>query len=185
MFYNEFERQRAEPAESEDAQKKQQLEEGYRLYIYSQPYQEDSYSPDPPAPACSQGHRSSLILETLEGGSICLTCFSNLISNSKSPTIHVSYALSQLSRALSHAPFLQILRTLHTHLLVSPLVSALSYFDDEQIARQTIDIVLDLCNSCDPPVCGEFVARIADRLSSGALEWSRRQVYSVKAFQFH
>ncbi|CAB4263588.1 unnamed protein product [Prunus armeniaca] len=30
---------------------------------------------------CSEGHRSTLLLRTKQGGSICLLCFSNLISN--------------------------------------------------------------------------------------------------------
>ncbi|XP_010278448.1 PREDICTED: protein PRD1 isoform X2 [Nelumbo nucifera] len=130
-------------------------------------------------PSCSQGHRSSLSLETSEGGSICLVCFCNLISNPASPTVHVSYALSQLSLAISHPPFLQSLRSFHAHLLISPLVQALSSFDDEQIARQAIDLVDNLCDSDDPSVFGDFIARITERLSSAALSWSRRQVYPL------
>ncbi|KAL6960058.1 hypothetical protein U1Q18_025090 [Sarracenia purpurea var. burkii] len=128
---------------------------------------------------CSQGHRSSLILQTREGGSICLLCLSNLISNPRSPTIHVSYALSQLSLAVSQPPFLRDLIRLHPHFLVSPLVEALSCFDDEPIARQVIDLVSELCNSGSDSVYGEFVARITGRLSSGELAWSRRQLYTL------
>ncbi|KAI3518888.1 hypothetical protein L1887_07749 [Cichorium endivia] len=67
---------------------------------------------------CSQGHTSSLILQTLEGGSICLVCLSNLISNPNSATVHVSYALSQLSQAISQPPFLHNLLTFHPHFLL-------------------------------------------------------------------
>ncbi|VVA40784.1 PREDICTED: PRD1 [Prunus dulcis] len=49
---------------------------------------------------CSEGRRSTLFLLTKQGGSICLLCFSNLISNPQSPTVHVSCALSQLSQAI-------------------------------------------------------------------------------------
>ncbi|GFY82236.1 putative recombination initiation defect 1 [Actinidia rufa] len=130
-------------------------------------------------PTCSQGHRSSLSLETLEGGSICLLCLSNLISDPKSPTFHVSYALSQLSHAIAQPDFLRQLLTFHPHFLVSPLVDALSCFDDEPIARQLIDLVSVICDLAGNSVCGEFVTRIACRLSSGELAWSRRQVYTL------
>ncbi|CAK9139716.1 unnamed protein product [Ilex paraguariensis] len=130
-------------------------------------------------PTCLQGHRSSLILQTLEGGNICLLCVSNLISNPKSPTVHVSYALSQLSHALSQPQFLHSLLTFHSHFLVSPLVQALSSFDDEPIANQIIDLIIQICSAEDCEAYGEFVTRVGDKLSSGALGWSRRQVYMV------
>ncbi|KAD7478104.1 hypothetical protein E3N88_01240 [Mikania micrantha] len=128
---------------------------------------------------CSQGHTSSLILQTLEGGSICLVCLSNLISNSNSPTVHVSYALNQLSHALSQPVFIQNLLKYHPHFLVSPLVTAISSFEDEPLAKQTIDVISELCSFGDCSICGEFVARVSDRLSSGSLSWSRRQVYML------
>ncbi|KAM7465531.1 hypothetical protein LguiB_013093 [Lonicera macranthoides] len=139
---------------------------------------DENYSSNSPQ-LCSQGHRSSLILKTLEGGSICLVCFSNLISNPNSPTIHVSYALSQLSQALSQPQFLHNLLTFHPHFLISPLLAALSSFNDEAIARQTMDLVSEICSSSDGSVYEEFVARIVDRLSSGSLAWSRGQLYTV------
>ncbi|XP_042755093.1 protein PUTATIVE RECOMBINATION INITIATION DEFECT 1 isoform X2 [Lactuca sativa] len=128
---------------------------------------------------CSQGHTSSLILQTLEGGSICLVCLSNLISNPNSPTIHVSYALSQLSQAISQPPFLHNLLTFHPHFLVSPLITALSSLEDEPLAKQTIDLISELCSSGDSSIYSEFVARVSDRLSSGSLAWSRRQIYML------
>ncbi|KAL5542709.1 hypothetical protein UlMin_010419 [Ulmus minor] len=140
---------------------------------------EDSVYTDPPLTTCSQGHRSTLILNTQEGGSICLLCFSNLISDPLSPTLHVSYALSQLSHALSQPPFLRSLLTFHPLLLVSPLVRALSSFDDDAIARQLLDLIPLLCTSANSSVLEEFVARVSDRLSSGALAWSRRQVFML------
>lgn len=132
-----------------------------------------------PSPSCSQGHRSSFILQTEEGGSICLLCFTNLISNPNSPTFHVSYALSQLSHAVSQPSFLSPLLSFHVHLIISPLVNSLSSFDDEQIARQVIEIVSDLSGAGGSSVSGDFVAMISAVLSSGELAWSRRQVYSV------
>ncbi|BBG93462.1 putative recombination initiation defect 1, partial [Prunus dulcis] len=63
---------------------------------------------------CSEGHRSTLLLRTKQGGSICLLCFSNLISNSQSPTVHVSYALSQLSQAISSDPLSSALSSTST-----------------------------------------------------------------------
>ncbi|PRQ38312.1 hypothetical protein RchiOBHm_Chr4g0412451 [Rosa chinensis] len=137
-----------------------------------------SNSTSPPT-TCSQGHRSTLVLQTKQGGSICLLCFSNLISNPQSPTVHVSYALSQLSQALSEPPFLRSLLTFHSHLLVSPLVQTLASFDDDPIARQVVDLVTGLCDSGDPSLAAEFIARLSDLLSSGALAWSRRQVYTL------
>ncbi|KNA23532.1 hypothetical protein SOVF_024000 [Spinacia oleracea] len=132
-----------------------------------------------PSPSCSQGHRSSFILQTEEGGSICLLCFTNLISNPNSPTFHVSYALSQLSHAVSQPSFLSPLLSFHVHLIISPLVNSLSSFDDEQIARQVIEIVSDLSGAGGSSVSGDFVAMISAVLSSGELAWSRRQVYSL------
>ncbi|XP_004298232.1 PREDICTED: protein PRD1-like [Fragaria vesca subsp. vesca] len=132
-----------------------------------------------PPTTCSQGHRFTLVLQTKQGGSICLLCFSNLISNPQSPTVHVSYALSQLSQALSDPPFLRSLLSFHSRLLISPLVQTLASFDDDPIARQVVDLVTALCDSADPSLAADFVARLSDRLSSGALAWSRRQVYTL------
>lgn len=131
---------------------------------------------------CSHGHTSSLILQTLEGGAICLVCLSNLISNPNSPTVHLSYALSQFSHAISEPVFLHNLITFHPHFLVSPLITALSSFDDEPLAKQIIDLISELCRSDDFSIYGEFVARVSDRLCSGSLSWSRRQVYMVIAY---
>ncbi|KVI04527.1 Armadillo-type fold [Cynara cardunculus var. scolymus] len=128
---------------------------------------------------CSQGHTSSLILQTLEGGSICLVCLSNLISNPNSPTVHVSYALSQLSHAISQPSFLHSLLTFHPHFLISPLMSALSSIEDEPLAKQMIDVIYELCTSGDCSIYSEFVARVSDRLSSGSLYWSQRQTYML------
>ncbi|KAK7306414.1 hypothetical protein VNO77_44353 [Canavalia gladiata] len=129
--------------------------------------------------SCSQGHRSSMNLQTHQGGSICLVCFSNLVSNSLSPTIHVSYALSQLSRSLSIPSFLHSILTFHPHFLVSPLVTALSSFHDEPIAAQLTHLILVLSASADPSVCREFVARVSDRISSGDLGWSSPQLHML------
>ncbi|KAL2332631.1 hypothetical protein Fmac_013844 [Flemingia macrophylla] len=129
--------------------------------------------------SCSEGHRSSLNLQTHEGGSICLVCLSKLISNPLSPTVHVSYALSQLSRSLSIPHFLQSLLTFHPHFLVSPLVAALSSFHDQPIAAQLTHLVLALSASADSSVCHEFVARISDRVSSGVLGWTSPQLHML------
>lgn len=139
---------------------------------------------------CTQGHRSTLMLPTEEGGSICLLCLSDLLSNPKSPTIHVSYALSQLSQALDQPHFFQSLLTFHSHFLISPLVAVLSNFDDEPIAKQSIDLIQILCdgsrNNCNgnQVLHRDFVARVSDFLSSGSLAWSRRQLYMVVAESF-
>ncbi|KAK7311436.1 hypothetical protein RJT34_09574 [Clitoria ternatea] len=129
--------------------------------------------------SCSQGHRSSLNLQTQQGGSICLVCFSNLISNPHSPTIHVSYALSQLSRSLSIPSFLHSLLTLHPHFLVSPLVTALSSFHDQPIAAQLTHLILALSASADPSLTREFVARVSGRVSSGSLAWTPPQLHML------
>ncbi|KAI9114991.1 hypothetical protein K1719_014004 [Acacia pycnantha] len=133
----------------------------------------DSSSP------CSQGHRSSLKLHTQQGGSICLLCFSNLISNPLSPTIHVSYALSQLSRALSQPIFLHSLLTFHPHFLTSPLVTAISSFDDEPIASHLIQLILSLSSTDHPSLYGDFLSRVSDRLSTGSLAWGCRQLHML------
>lgn len=128
---------------------------------------------------CNRGHRSSLNLPTHHGGSICLVCFTNLLTTLHAPTLHVSYALSQLSQALSQPLFLKSLLAFHSHLLVSPLVHALSSFDDEPIAHQVIDIIKLLCDSGGESLANEFVTRVSNALSSRALGWSRRQVFTV------
>ncbi|QCE13066.1 Armadillo-type fold [Vigna unguiculata] len=127
--------------------------------------------------SCSQGHRSSLNLRTHDGASVCLVCFSNLLSNPLSPTVHVSYALSQLSRSLSLPHFLQPLLTFHPHFLLSPLVAALSSFHDEPIAAQLTHLILALSASADPSVSREFVSRVSDRITSGAFGWSSPQLH--------
>ncbi|XP_073134963.1 protein PUTATIVE RECOMBINATION INITIATION DEFECT 1 isoform X3 [Henckelia pumila] len=139
-----------------------------------------------PPESCSQGHSSTLILPTAEGGSICLLCLSALLSNPKSPTVHVSYALSQLSQAISQSHFLHSLLTFHSHFLISPLVYVLSNFDDEPIANQTIDLILRICEAAESnsneDVRMEFAARVSNCLSTGSLAWSRRQLYMLHCF---
>ncbi|XP_028759746.1 protein PRD1 [Neltuma alba] len=129
--------------------------------------------------SCSQGHRSSFNLRTQQGGSICLLCFSNLLSDRLSPTIHVSYALSQLSRALSQPLFLHSLLTFHPHFLTSPLVNALSSFDDEPIGSHLIQLILSLSSADHPSLHGDFLSRVSDRLSTGSLAWSCRQLHML------
>ncbi|KAB2092288.1 hypothetical protein ES319_A02G019500v1 [Gossypium barbadense] len=128
---------------------------------------------------CSQGHRTTLSIRTQQGGSIYLLCLSNLISNPRAPTLHVSYVLSQLSDALSQPLFLTSLLSFHPHFLISPLLHALSSFDDDPIAQQLIDIISALCASASDSVTADFIAQVAEKLSSGALAWSRRQLYMV------
>ncbi|KAI3996709.1 hypothetical protein MKX01_041009 [Papaver californicum] len=149
--------------------------------------------------SCSQGHRTSLRIETKQGGSICILCFVNLISSPNSPIIHVSYALSQLSQAISSSTvFYNKLLSFHIHLIINPLASILSNFDDEPLANQTINLISILCksdvsgggdNDDDDDdsegyrsVSREFIVRISDCLSSGSLAWSRRQIYMLHCF---
>ncbi|XP_051133511.1 protein PUTATIVE RECOMBINATION INITIATION DEFECT 1 isoform X2 [Andrographis paniculata] len=143
----------------------------------------------PPPETCTQGHRSTLILPTAEGGSICLLCLSNLFSNPNSPTVHVSYALSQLSLAASQPQFLHSLLTFHPHFLISPLLAVLSNFEDEPTATQAIDLIQRLCDGsssnggCSSQnVRQEFVSRVSDWLSGGSLGWSRRQLFMLHCF---
>ncbi|EHA8588514.1 protein PRD1 [Cocos nucifera] len=153
------------------------------------PPEEEEEDEEAAPPTCGKGHRSSLVLTTAEGGFICLACFSALLSDHCSPSHHVSYALSQLSLAIRSPAFLRDLRTCHPHLLVPPLVRALAASDDEALARQLIDLVSDLCYRCcgggsaaAASVSGDFIALITDLLSSGALAWSRRQIYMLHCF---
>ncbi|CAL9158609.1 unnamed protein product [Musa hybrid cultivar] len=130
--------------------------------------------------ACEKGHRPSMAVATAEGGAICLVCLSALLSDRRALSHHVSYALSQLSAAIRCPEFVRRLSGRQPHLLVSPLVRALASFDDEPLARQLIDLVSDL-SGCGLPcsVFGDFITRIADFLSSGALAWSRRQFFML------
>ncbi|KAJ6956321.1 protein putative RECOMBINATION INITIATION DEFECT 1 [Populus alba x Populus x berolinensis] len=123
---------------------------------------------------CSQGHRSTFTLQTEQGGgggggggSICLHCFSNLITNPSAPTFHVSYALSQLSLAFSHPHFLRSLLSLHPHFLISPLLRSLSLFNDDSIARSLISLITNLSSSSSS-ICSEFVTRLAHLISSSS-----------------
>ncbi|KAB5569671.1 hypothetical protein DKX38_003464 [Salix brachista] len=139
---------------------------------------------------CSQGHRSTLTIQTEQGGggggggggSICLHCFSNLITNPNAPTFHVSYALSQLSLAFSHPHFLPSLLSLHPHFLTSPLLRSLSFFNDDSIARNLISLITALSSSSSS-VCSEFVARLAHLISSSSTAWSTpSQLYLLHCF---
>ncbi|GAV58983.1 hypothetical protein CFOL_v3_02516 [Cephalotus follicularis] len=132
---------------------------------------------------CPQGHRPTFSLQTQQGGAICLLCFSNLLTTPRAaPTFHVSYALSQLSQALSQPHFLSSLLSSHPHLLISPLLHALSSFDDDPIARQLIDVIASLCDSAHEAVFHDFVSRVSELISSRALAWSRRQVHTLHCF---
>ncbi|KAJ6686937.1 PROTEIN PRD1 [Salix purpurea] len=139
---------------------------------------------------CSQGHRSTLAIQTEQGGggggggggSICLHCFSNLITNPNAPTFHVSYALSQLSLAFSHPHFLPSLLSLHPHFLTSPLLRSLSFFNDDSIARNLISLITALSSSSSS-VCSEFVTRLAHLISSSSTAWSTpSQLYLLHCF---
>ncbi|KAF3787599.1 PRD1 protein [Nymphaea thermarum] len=131
--------------------------------------------------ACSRGHRPSLAVKTSEGGSICLVCFCNLISCPNSPSVHVSYAISQIAQALGDPLFLHALRQFHAHFLVAPLVDSLSFRSDEEIGRQTIELIADL-SAVDGAVARDFIARIADRLSSGELGLGRCHIFTLHCF---
>lgn len=148
----------------------------------------------PPAMhTCGRGHRSSLAVAVSApaaaegvGGVICLACFSALLSDPLSPSHHVSHALSQLSLALRADPaFARALRARHPHLLAPPLVRALAAAaaaDDAALARQTVDLIVDISVASDASVSADFLGRLADLLSSHLLEWSRRQIYVVNLF---
>ncbi|XP_020598050.1 protein PRD1-like [Phalaenopsis equestris] len=149
------------------------------------------------ASACLKGHRRSLSVETAAGGSICLACFAALVSDPLSPTHYVSYALSQLNLSFDDPDLLMELRERHAYLLVVPLVAALSVFDDE-IARQVMELIYDFCfrgqmgrlglggsgseRFSATSLSGDFIARIADRLSSGTIAWSRRYICLLHCF---
>ncbi|CAL2228083.1 unnamed protein product [Prunus armeniaca] len=101
-------------------------------------------------------------------------------SPTSSPTVHVSYALSQLSQAnSSDPPFLRSLLAFHPHFLISLIVHALSSFDDDPIARQVVHLISALCDSAAASLSADFIARVSDCLSSGALAWSRRHLYTL------
>ncbi|XP_033142017.1 protein PUTATIVE RECOMBINATION INITIATION DEFECT 1 isoform X2 [Brassica rapa] len=135
-----------------------------------------------PSPPCANGHRSTVSLRTDQGGTFCFLCFSDLVSNPRAPTVHVSYALHQLSIALSEPTFLRTLLSSHVRFLVSPLVNALSIFDDAPIASQIMDTISLLCSAEECSVSEEFVERVSAQLSSGALGWSRRQLHMLHCF---
>ncbi|VVA35890.1 PREDICTED: PRD1 [Prunus dulcis] len=100
-------------------------------------------------------------------------------SPTSSPTCsRVLRPLSALSGHLLRPPFLCSLLAFHPHFLVSLLVHALSSFDDDPIARQVVHLVSALCESAAASLSSDFVARVSDRLSSGALAWSLRHLYT-------
>ena len=151
---------------SYDSQKQPDLEEEEEENLYS--------NGEELAQVCSGGHRSTLNLQSQQegggGGSICLLCFSNLISNPLSPTLHVSYALSQISKFL--------ISSSHSHFLVSPLLKALSSFDDQSIANQLITLILNLSSSSSS-FSAHFVATLSHHLASRALAWTRPHLFTV------
>ncbi|KAI5350287.1 hypothetical protein L3X38_003178 [Prunus dulcis] len=101
-------------------------------------------------------------------------------SPTSSPTCsRVLRPLSALSGHLLRPPFLCSLLAFHPHFLVSLLVHALSSFDDDPIARQVVHLVSALCESAAASLSADFVARVSDRLSSGALAWSLRHLYTL------
>lgn len=157
---------------SYDSQKQPDLEEEEEENLYS--------NGEELAQVCSVGHRSTLNLQSQQGqggggGSICLLCFSNLISNPLSPTLHVSYALSQISKFL--------ISSSHSHFLVSPLLKALSSFDDQSIANQLINLILNLSSSSSS-FSAHFVATLSHHLASRALAWTRPHLFTVFSILF-
>ncbi|CAL1404364.1 unnamed protein product [Linum trigynum] len=143
-------------------------------------------SPSPAATtagdSCSRGHRSSLCIATIEGGSICLVCVSNLIANPRSLSHHVAYALTQLSAALSQPQFLETLLTFHPHYLVSPLIHALSLFPDPAIAGQLFHLISALSAARQLPLAPHFLAGLADRISSSAFSWTPAHLHILHCF---
>ena len=150
-----------------DSQKQPDLEEEEEENLYS--------NGEELAQVCSEGHRSTLNLQSQQGGSICLLCFSNLLSNPLSPTLHVSYALSQISKFL--------ISSSHSHFLVSPLLKALSSFDDQSIANQLINLILNLSSSSSS-FSAHFVATLSHHLASRALAWTRPHLFTVFSILF-
>ncbi|CAN1253212.1 Protein PUTATIVE RECOMBINATION INITIATION DEFECT 1 [Linum perenne] len=131
--------------------------------------------------SCSRGHRSSLTIATVEGGSICLVCFSNLITNSAALSHHVSYALTQLTAALSQPRFLETLLTFHPHFLVSPLLHALSLFSDPSIARLLFHLISTL-SSAAAAVAPHFLTGLADLISSSSSAWIPAHLHILHCF---
>ncbi|KAJ4791004.1 Protein PRD1 [Rhynchospora pubera] len=155
----------------------------------SQPYPLNQSQPY----TCAKGHRSSLSLPTQSDGRICLVCLATLLSDPHSLSLHLSFALSNLSLALrcdrssssSSLPnsFVASLRTCHPHLLVGPLVRALaSACDraDDELSKQVSEVVLELTAALDASVVEDFLARISDMLcKSGSLI---RQLHTLHCF---
>ncbi|KFK25469.1 hypothetical protein AALP_AA8G118600 [Arabis alpina] len=152
------------------------------FFLHSPEQNSDHLLRESPSPPCVNGHRSTISLRTDQGGTFCFICFSNLLSDQRVPTVHVSYAISQLSIALSEPVFLRSLLSSHVHFLVSPLVQALSSFDDAPIAIQIMDTISLLCSVKESSIGEDFVERISAQLSSGALGWSRRQLHMLHCF---
>lgn len=146
---------------------------------------------------CAKGHRSSLSLPTPSHGRICLVCLTTLLSDPHSLSHHLSFALSNLSLALrlpcdripsaQTTSFIASLRTSHPHLLVAPLLRALSSAcdrADDALARQVAEVVIQLAAALDSDasVVGDFVTRISQMLClSGSLI---RQLHTVRLSLF-
>lgn len=132
----------------------------------------------PPLPPFSCPH--------FDSHSPCHVCFTELLhattSSSSSPralTIHVSHALSLLSRSPSHP---------QAHLLVPPLLHALSSFNDGPIASQIVEVLLLFCDSSSSSggesLVRDVVAGLLELVSSTAFGWSKAHVYAVSACCF-
>ncbi|CAN0916350.1 Protein PUTATIVE RECOMBINATION INITIATION DEFECT 1 [Linum grandiflorum] len=144
-------------------------------------YYDDFDLQSPAEESCSRGHRSGLSIATRQGGSICLVCISNLITNPAALSHQVSYALTQLTAALSQPRFLEILLTFHPHFLVSPLLHALSLFPDPSIASLLFHLIFTLSSSA-AVIAPHFLAGLADLISSSSAAWTPIHLHILHCF---
>ncbi|KAE8677601.1 pentatricopeptide repeat-containing protein [Hibiscus syriacus] len=103
-------------------------------------------------------------------------------SPTSSPTHALPLSMFPTLSLNSPSPFLKLLfstPSFPSTLTSSPLLHALSSFDDDPIAQQLIDIISALCASANDSVTADFIAQVSGKLSSGALAWSRRQLYML------
>ncbi|KAG6592895.1 Protein putative RECOMBINATION INITIATION DEFECT 1, partial [Cucurbita argyrosperma subsp. sororia] len=119
-------------------------------------------------------HRFAFTHRKEEVGTICLLCFSNLISD--------PFSSSSLG-LFSQLPLLRTFLTFHSHFIVPSFIAVLFSYDDDPIACQVTGLVHKLCDVTeadgDGSICDNFIAGVLDRLSYAVLAWSPRQVYMV------
>lgn len=136
---------------------------------------------------CERGHSPSLLLRTGPGGRLCLLCVSSLISDRDAFLVHRTYAVEELSKALTDSLFSNALFDRHPKFFVTSLSDAVGSSMDDKFCEGVMAVILSLCRSSrdiDESLVEDFMRRIARQLGCPSI-WFPDKCFTVSITQLH